>query len=81
MRDSATPTFYVQSAEDLVLSKLQWFRLGSGVSDRQWNDILAILRVQQFVVDFDYLDRWARELDITDLLDKALDEAGLNEKL
>ena len=43
MRDSATPTFYVQSAEDLVLSKLQWFRLGSGVSDRQWNDILAIL--------------------------------------
>jgi hypothetical protein len=80
MRDSDTPTFFVQSAEDLVLSKLQWYRLGQGASDRQWSDILAILRVQQFAADFGYLDRWARELNISDLLEKALDEAGLNEK-
>lgn len=75
------PQFWVQSVEDLVLSKLRWFRLGRGISDRQWNDILSVLKVNTFDLDFDYLDRWARELSVTDLLEKALDEAGLNGKL
>lgn len=79
MRDDVEPAFYVQSAEDLLLSKLRWYRAGGGASDRQWCDILGVLNVQQFVVDFDYLDHWARDLGVTDLLHKALDEAGLKE--
>lgn len=79
MDDDVTPAFCVQSAEDLVLSKLQWYRQANEVSDRQWNDILAVLKLQSFNLDFDYLEQWAPELGIKDLLDKALDESGFNE--
>ena len=29
-------TAYIASPEDIVLSKLEWYRMGGGVSDRQW---------------------------------------------
>lgn len=74
--DSQT-TFYVASPEDTVLAKLQWYRDGGGVSDRQWNDILGVLKVQGSALDRSYLDEWARELDLTDLLRRAIDDAGL----
>ena len=35
----------VKSPEDTVLRKLLWFRAGGGVSDRQWRDVLEVLRV------------------------------------
>ena len=68
---------YVASAEDTVLAKLQWYRDGGGVSDRQWNDVLGVLKVQGATLDRAYLDEWARELGLTDLLRRALDDAGL----
>jgi hypothetical protein len=78
---SATPdgqtTFYVASAEDTVLAKLQWYRDGGGVSDRQWNDVLGVLKIQGATLDRAYLEEWARELDVLDLLRRALDDAGL----
>lgn len=77
--DDPEPAFAVESAEDYVLSKLSWFREGGAVSDRQWNDILSVLKVQSFNLDLDYLQKWAPELGIKDLLDKALDESGLLE--
>lgn len=70
-------TFYVASPEDTVLAKLQWYRDGGGVSDRQWNDVLGVLKVQGPTLDRAYLDEWARELGFTDLLRRALDDAGL----
>ena len=72
-----TTTFYVASAEDTVLAKLQWYREGGGVSDRQWNDVLGVLKVQGATLDRAYLDEWSRELGLTDLLGRALDDAGL----
>lgn len=77
MSDGQTPAFYVESAEDLALSKIVWFKLGKGTSDRQWNDVLGVLKTNAFDLDFEYLDKWAHELNISDLLDKALDESGL----
>ena len=68
---------YVASAEDTVLAKLQWYRDGGGVSDRQWNDVLGVLKVQGATLDRAYLAEWARELGLTDLLRRALEEAGL----
>ncbi len=59
------------SAEDTVLHKLVWYRLGNEVSDRQWGDILGVLKVQADSLDREYLDRWARVLDVLDLLDRA----------
>ena len=78
---AATPdgqmTFYVASAEDTVLAKLQWYRDGGGVSDRQWNDVLGVLKVQGATLERAYLEEWARELGLTDLLRRALEDAGL----
>ncbi len=75
------PAFAVESAEDYVLSKLSWYREGGETSDRQWNDILSVLKVQSFGIDLDYLHKWAPEIGIADLLERALEQAGLNEHI
>ena len=67
---------FIESPEDLVLSKLRWYRLGGEVSDQQWRDILGVLKVQAGALDLDYLHRWAGEETVLDLLDRALREAG-----
>jgi len=64
--------FSVVSPEDAILTKLIWFRAGGGVSDRQWNDVRGILEVQGDRLDRDYLLRWARELDVVDLVEQLL---------
>ena len=68
---------YLAQPEDILLAKLEWFRLGGGVSDRQWRDILGIVKMQCFNLDFDYLEHWAHEINVADLLEQALDDAGL----
>jgi hypothetical protein len=70
-------SIYVASAEDTVLAKLQCYRDGGSVSDRQWNDVLGVLKVQGTTLDCAYLAEWARELGLTDLLRRALQDAGL----
>jgi hypothetical protein len=54
---------WVTSAEDVVLRKLRWFDDGDQVSDRQWRDILAVLRTQAGRLDDAYLDSTARGTD------------------
>jgi hypothetical protein len=71
-------TFFVASPEDTILAKLQWYRDGGGASDRQWNDVLGVLKVQGPALDRAYLAEWARELGLSDLLHKAVDDAGLS---
>ena len=75
--ESSPLQLYFASAEDTVLSKLEWFRKGGEVSDRQWRDLLGVLKVQSLALDRAYLREWAGRLGITDLLERALDEAGL----
>lgn len=68
---------FVASAEDTVLQKLLWYRKGHEVSDRQWLDVVEVLRNQgRGRLDQDYLEKWARELGVDDLLDEATVEAG-----
>jgi hypothetical protein len=69
--------FNLESPEDVILSKLEWYKMGDEVSDRQWNDILGVLKVQGTSLDLAYLRRWASELDVSTLLDRALEDAGL----
>lgn len=66
---------YVASPEDTILTKLDWFRLGGEVSDRQWRDILGVLKAQIDRLDMKYLRQWADELGVGDLLDRAITEA------
>lgn len=63
---------FVHPPEDILLQKLRWFRLGGEVSDRQWRDILGIVRVQAAGLDREYLRRQAPAIDVTDLLERAL---------
>jgi hypothetical protein len=72
-----TRPFRVASAEDTILHKLEWYRAGNEISDRQWNDILGVLKVRGPVLDMDYLRRWATHLRVVDLFDRAPIDAGL----
>jgi hypothetical protein len=67
---------YVTSAEDIVLAKLEWYRIGDEISDRQWRDVLGVLRVQQDRLDLAYLQEMAVELGVSDLLKRALQQAA-----
>lgn len=71
------PAVPVAAPEDVILHKLLWYRQGGGVSDRQWQDALAVLRVQGPRLDFQYLERTAESAEITALLEELLAEAGL----
>ena len=62
---------YVASAEDTILSKLEWSRRSG--SERQLRDVVAVIQVQRATLDFDYLNRWATELGVADQLHVALD--------
>jgi hypothetical protein len=68
---------YLSSPEDVILNKLGWYRQGGGVSERQWNDVLGVLKVQRSSLDRGYLNRWAEELNLVDLLSRALKDAGI----
>ena len=63
------------SAEDTVLAKLEWFRLGGETSERQWWDVVGILKVTAGA-DRIYLGRWAASLGVADLLERALADAA-----
>lgn len=65
-------TLHVHPPEDILLQKLRWFRLGGEVSDRQWRDIIGIVRVQGSRLDRDYLRSNAAALTVSDLLERAL---------
>jgi len=67
----------VATAEDTLLAKLEWYRMGGEVSERQWRDVLGILEVQAENLDLEYLRKWAKELKVSDLLEQALKEATL----
>jgi hypothetical protein len=62
------------SPEDTVLSKLEWYRMGGEVSDRQWRDILGVLKTRLGQLDLAYMRKWGKELNVDDLLERALKE-------
>jgi len=63
---------FVKSAEDTVLRKLLWYRMGGEVSDRQWQDVRGIVAIQGERLDRGYLATWAERLALRDLLERLL---------
>jgi len=63
----------VVSPEDAILSKLEWSKAGE--LGLQFRDALGIAVVQWESLDKEYLRKWARELNIDDLLQTLLNNA------
>jgi hypothetical protein len=67
---------YVDTAEHTMLRKLEWYRRGNEVSERQWRDVQAIARIQGNRLDRERLRRWASTLGVADLLHRVIREPG-----
>ena len=65
---------YVDTAEHTILRKLEWYRRGGEVSERQWRDVRAIVRIQGDRLDHERLRRWAVRLHVEDLLQRVIGE-------
>jgi hypothetical protein len=65
---------YYASPKDVVLSKLQWRQQSQ--SEKQWRDILGILKVQLELLERDYLQDWATRLGVISELRIGSLEAG-----
>ncbi|HOK67628.1 MAG TPA: hypothetical protein PK054_07325 [Anaerohalosphaeraceae bacterium] len=68
---------YLATAEDVILSKLRWYRQGGCTSDQQWKDILGVLKVQTLNLDIPYLKKWSAQLGVLDLFEQSLQQAGI----
>ncbi len=75
--DDRDSVFYLSSPEDIILSKLSWYEAGGKVSERQWLDVLGVMKVQSDSLDQAYLAKWADTLGMSHLLRRALTEAGI----
>src|SRR6266851_91827 len=54
----------IATSEDTVVAKLVWFRKGGDVSDRQWSDVLGVLKVQRNRLDYAYMQEWSARLGV-----------------
>ena len=70
--------FFLSSPEDVILNKLEWYLQGGCISDRQWNDVLGVLKIQGRSLDFGYMRAWASQLGLAELLGRAMQDAGLS---
>jgi predicted nucleotidyltransferase len=59
----------VASAEDVIIAKLEWAKLGE--SERQLRDVASILSIRGSDLDVPYIDTWVEQLDIADQWSKA----------
>lgn len=70
--DAPEERAFFSTAEDIILAKLEWFRAGGENSERQWRDILGVIDLQSDRLDFEYLQKWAVQLGLQDLLQRAI---------
>jgi len=66
---------FVATPEDILLEKLLWFEKGNRVSERQWRDVLGILKVQGNLLSREYLRAGAPLLGVEELLERVFREA------
>jgi hypothetical protein len=69
--------FYFSSPEDIIIAKVQWYKIGGFVSERQWLDVIGVIKVQGDLLDKKYLKRWSQKLGLASLMQNAFDEAGV----
>jgi len=67
---------HVSSPEDTILAKLRWAKLCGG-SEKQFTDALRVYEVQYGNLDVDYLEQWAKKLNIELLWKQLIDAAEI----
>jgi len=77
LEELANVEIYFSSPEDIIIAKLQWYKIGGFVSERQWLDVIGVIKVQGDLLDKKYLKRWSQKLELSSLMQKAFDEAGV----
>jgi len=73
--------YYFASPEDIILNKLRWYEMSDRVSERQWLDIIGVIKVQGDSLNNEYLIKWSKFLDVSKLLKDAFSEAGISFKI
>ncbi|BBC26473.1 hypothetical protein [Pseudanabaena sp. ABRG5-3] len=77
VRQNPDQMLVLPTPEDIILQKLVWYRTTKNESQRQWRDVLGVLKLQGDRLDCDYLQKWAVELNLSNLLETACIESGL----
>ena len=77
MPDQPDEPIVLYSPEDVILFKLRWYRLGNEVSAQQLQDVRGVFRSQGDSLDQAYLDHWAADLGVSDLLRRAREESAV----
>ena len=75
LEDISKVEFYFSSPEDIIIHKLQWYKLGGFVSEQQWLDVVGVIKVQSDLLDNKYIKGWSRKLGLSSLLQIAFAEA------
>jgi hypothetical protein len=60
------------TAEDIILAKLEWAKMGE--SERQLSDALNVAKIRSKDLDPSYLRKWAKELEVEDSLERMIKE-------
>jgi hypothetical protein len=77
--ETASRVLYVDTAEHVILRKLEWFRRGGESSERQWRDVVGILRVHDGRLNEARMTTWALRLGVEDLLERARDAVRISD--
>lgn len=80
--DERSPSLRLASAVEMILVKLRRYsqdllsRTDGMRDDAEWNDIVGMLKIQGPTLERDFLEVWARNLKIAEMLRQALVDAG-----
>ena len=62
----------IATAEDSIVSKLEWYRLTNETSQRQWDDVSRLLKILGDTADVEYLQNAASSVGVGDLLKRLI---------
>ena len=66
----------IATAEDVLISKLEWAKLAQ--SQRQIDDAASILRIRERELDKEYIAKWVRQLQLIEQWEASCRAAGFN---
>jgi hypothetical protein len=67
-----SPTVPIATAEDSIIAKLEWYRLGDESSQRQWDDVTRLVALLGDTLDMEHMQRMAASVGVSDLLERLL---------